>query len=484
MRSRACILRALCVACLCTLACVKNPATGKHQLSLVSEKQEIEMGKEGAQAVASTIGLYEDAELQSYVQSLGERLVAVSERRDSPWTFRVADDPAVNAFALPGGFIFVTRGILAHLDNEAQLMAVMGHEVGHVTAQHSVEQVSREQLASVGLGVGSALSPEVRRFAGVGAMGLQLLFLKFGRDAERQADKLGLRYALAADYDPREMPKVFETLGRVSDQQEGGERLPAWLATHPDPEERVIKTEARIEELGRDLEGTTVAEGRLMQNIDGIIYGDNPRDGFFRGERFYHPELRFSFDFPEGWKAANGRQVVLAQSPEGDAALQLMAAGEKSPRATLSKFLEQSGAKAAGDIKRVGAAEAVPFVAKSESGEIAGVAAALSSQGHHYLIIGFSTAERYASYESALQKSIASFAKVSDKAVLEAKPARLRAGKLAEATALSALHAEHPGTSVEQLALLNQVEVSATLPKGHYAKWVEPGTPDVNLTSR
>ena len=167
------------------------------------------MGREYDQDVAASIGLYADSGLQRYIQQFGARLAATSERPNLPWSFHVVDDPVVNAFALPGGFIYVTRGILAHLNSEAELAGVVGHEIGHVTARHSVSQMSKQQLAQIGLAVGTIASPEFERFGALASAGLGVLFLKYSRDAERQADDLGLRYMRRVNYDPREMPHVF-----------------------------------------------------------------------------------------------------------------------------------------------------------------------------------------------------------------------------------------------------------------------------------
>src|SRR5213595_4027039 len=175
-------------------ACAVNPATGSRQLMLISESQEIAMGRDYDRQVGASIGLYPDSGLQRYLQQFGTRLAATSERPNLPWTFRVVDDPVVNAFALPGGFIYVTRGIFAHLNSEAELAGVVGHEIGHVTARHSVSQLSKQQLAQLGLAVGSIASPELGRYAGLAGQAFGVLFLKYSRDNESQADDLGLRY--------------------------------------------------------------------------------------------------------------------------------------------------------------------------------------------------------------------------------------------------------------------------------------------------
>jgi len=217
-------------------ACMTNPATGKKQISLVGEGQEVEIGRQADQQVVAQIGLYQDQKVQDYVSALGKKLAAASERPNLPWSFKVVDDPAVNAFALPGGFIYVTRGLMTHLQSEAELVAVMGHEIGHVTARHGADQMTKSQLANIGLGVGAILSGH-EELVGLASQGLGLLFLKYGRDDERQADDLGLRYLVHAGYDPRPMGDVFDTLERVS-ASEGGGKVPTWLSTHPAPGDR------------------------------------------------------------------------------------------------------------------------------------------------------------------------------------------------------------------------------------------------------
>ena len=161
--------------------CAVNPATGKDQLMLVSEDQEIAMGRQADSAVITSIGLYADPVWQRYIQQFGARIAATSERPGLPWTFRVVDDPAVNAFALPGGFIYVTRGLLAHLTSEAELASVVGHEIGHVTARHTAAEMSKQQLIGLGLAAGSMASSQVAKYAGTASQALGILYLKFSR---------------------------------------------------------------------------------------------------------------------------------------------------------------------------------------------------------------------------------------------------------------------------------------------------------------
>src|SRR5256884_74723 len=255
---------ALLLAVAVAAGCAVNPATGSRQLMLVSESQEIALGRDYDKEVVASIGLYPDSALQGWIQQFALRLAATSARPNLPWPFRVVDDPVVNAFALPGGFIYVTRGILAHLNSEAELAGVVGHEIGHVTARHSASQMSKQQLAQLGLAVGAIASPELGRYAGLASQALGVLFLKYSRDNESQADELGLRYLRRGAYDPREMPHVFEMLTRVSEAQGGG-RVPEWLATHPNPENRRGRIEQEIAAGPQTFSGTAANRDSYLQ---------------------------------------------------------------------------------------------------------------------------------------------------------------------------------------------------------------------------
>src|SRR5262245_14453077 len=198
--------------------CARNPATGKKELMLVSEGQEIQMGAAYDSQVVVSIGLYPDPAVQTHVAELGKKLAATSERPNLPWTFRVVDDPSVNALAIPGGHVYITRGILAHMTNEAELATVMGHEIGHVTARHTAQQMTQQQLAGLGLAIGTIASSRIAQYAGQASQALQVMFLKFSRDDENQADQLGIRYSSRANYDSREMIHVMQMLDKIQAQ--------------------------------------------------------------------------------------------------------------------------------------------------------------------------------------------------------------------------------------------------------------------------
>ncbi|HEX5716915.1 MAG TPA: M48 family metallopeptidase [Thermoanaerobaculia bacterium] len=253
--------------------CTLNPATGSHQLNFYGEESEIEMGREADEEIVATVGLYDDPLLQDYVQDLGMEIAAASERPGLPWSFKLLDDPSVNAFALPGGFVYVTRGLMTHLDSEAELAATIGHEVGHVTARHGVNQMSKQILASVGLEVAAILDDDIADWAFAGHVGLGLLFLQHGRDDERQADDLGLRYAMRAGYDPRQMSELFGVLEAVS-KVEGVGRLPSWLSTHPDPGARRKRVEEKVAKMEGDFSNARIERDSYLERLDGMVFGD------------------------------------------------------------------------------------------------------------------------------------------------------------------------------------------------------------------
>ncbi len=464
---------------LLAVGCSINPATGKRQLTLVSESQEREMGRQYDQQIVQQLGAYEDPDLQAYVQGLGKRLAASSERPDLPWSFRVVDDPVVNAFALPGGYIYVTRGIMAHLNSEAELAAVVGHEIGHVTARHSVNQMSKAQLAQLGLGVGAILAPErMDSFGGLLQTGVGLLFLKYSRDDERQADDLGLRYLMRGGYNPWPMAEVFGLLEAVS-ASGGGGRAPGWLATHPAPENRREWAQRAIPALGQDLANRPVRREEYLDRIDGMVYGEDPRDGFFRESRFLHPRMKFQLAFPEGWTLVNQRSVVGALSPDKDAIVQLTLSAEGSARGALDKFFAQQGVTRTdggrGSIHGLPTAGA-GFTAQTEQGALEGLVAFVEYGGRVFQLTGYAPSARWAARSAAVERSLQSFDGLDDPAVLSVEPRRLRVVRADRATSLAELARRNGATvPVESLALLNQLDETARLEAGQRYKLVTGG---------
>jgi predicted Zn-dependent protease len=244
------MLLRLCAAALAAAtvsACATNPATGRREITLMSEAQEIALGKESDAQVRQEMGLYDDPDLQRYVSGIGLRLAKLSERPNLPWQFAVVDQAAVNAFALPGGFIYVTRGILPYLDSEAELAGVLGHEIGHVTARHAAQQYTRQIGGTAGLIALGVFVPAAQPFTQASQQAMGLLFLKYGRDDELQADSLGVRYAGLGNWDPEGVPAMLTTLGRLDEAAGDRKGVPNFLSTHPEPL-------ARVKEIGPEVQ--------------------------------------------------------------------------------------------------------------------------------------------------------------------------------------------------------------------------------------
>ena len=468
-------------AALLASGCATNPATGERELSFIGEQQEIQMGQEADQQIQTSFGAYDDAELQQYVQSLGARLAAASERPDLPWTFRVLDDPTVNAFALPGGFVYVTRGILTHLRSEAELAGVLGHEIAHITARHSVNQISKAQLTQLGFGLGMILVPELRPFGDLASAGMQLLFLKYSRDDESQADELGLRYMTRLDYDPRELADAMRMLARSSEIQGGSGRVPEWMASHPDPGNRAARIESLVQmEPGVDLSGALVRSEPYLQRIDGTVFGDNPREGFFEDDNlFRHPDLEFRIAFPRGWNAVNTKQAVQAMSPEQDAALELTLT-EGTPSQALNRFASQQGIQMGRSSQETvhGLRGVVSeFGVATEQGAFVGVIMFVSHGGHTYQIMGYAPEARWSRNASDIEQALFSFQEETDPRVLGARPDRLDIVRGDRALSFQAFLQRYPSDAEpEVLALINGLEGGASLPAGSLVKRVVDGT--------
>lgn len=468
------LVQSLLLLTILTMAgCARNLATGERHLNFTSENQEVEMGKQADQEISASLGLYPDASLQKYVQQLGTKLAATSERPQLPWTFRVVDDPMVNAFALPGGFIYVTRGILAHLSNEAELAGVMGHEIGHVTAQHSVHRMATDQLTQLGLGVGTMLKPDLQPYLEVAGAGLGLLFLKYSRDDESQADELGIRYMTHTHHDPHQLGEVMTMLDRVG----GGEgRVPEWLATHPSPGNRREHI-AELIKTTTSTNGSSVINGEsYLRRLDNMVFGQNPREGFFKSTTFFQPDLKFRFEFPARWKTVNQKQAVLAVSPEQDAIVQITFSSKKSAAEAANEFFSQSGLTAqragSGNIHGLRTSSG-GFTAQNEQGVLQGFAAFVEYNARVYQLLGYTSQPRWSNYESGLTQAIKSFDRLTDSRMLSVQPRHLKLVTINRNMSLTEFNRQYPsGASLEVLALINQVEPNEQLRAGQQIKRV------------
>lgn len=313
-----------------TSACtqVVNPATGKSEFTAMSPEQEKAVGQDQHPKILQQFGgEYDDADLQAYVTRIGNDLKAVSELPDLTFTFTLLNSDVVNAFALPGGYVYISRGLLALAENEAEVAGVMAHEIGHVTARHSAQRYSRGVLAQGGVTLGAVLAGVfgggnlAKTVQQIGGTGAQAYLAGYSRDQEFQSDELGVRYLTRAGYDPTAMATFLEKLGEHSElakQLAGKEDAPdpstSMFATHPRTPDRVRRAAENAASTGTD---GRIGRDDFLQRIDGMIYGDDPSQGFVRGRKFIHPKLRFSFVAPEGYQLQNTPSAVVGGDKSG-----------------------------------------------------------------------------------------------------------------------------------------------------------------------
>ena len=454
--------------------CSVNPATGQRQLALIGEQGEINMGRQADQQIVAQMGLYPDDGWQTYIQELGAQMAAKSERPDLPWTFRVIDDPIVNAFALPGGFIYFTRGILTYFNSEAELASVMGHEIAHVTARHGIEQQSKAQLAGIGLAVGAAVAgPEYRDLVGAANQGLGLLFLKFSRDHEREADDLGLRYMIRDGFRPDEMPKVFETLERVSAAQGAG-RIPGWLSTHPDPGNRAERLRQQIAGLPPDPNRIKVNRDAYLEKLGSMTFGTNPREGYAIGNTFYHPDMAFQLDFPEGWKIVNQRHQVVGVSPQQDAYVVLTLATEGSPEEAHRAFFSQNGVERGDSWRRGFNYFRTPV--NEQQRRLVGLAGHFNYGGQVFRLYTFTRDDKWRPYGRAMEGSAGSFKRLTQRRYLDVEPARVEIVRLDRDMTLAEFDRRYPSSiDLAKLAIVNGVSEDARIERGTSLKQIVGG---------
>jgi predicted Zn-dependent protease len=464
-------------------ACARNPVTGQRQFVLISESQEIAMGMQAHSEAEGEYGFVDLPALQNYVRQNGAKLAAVSHRPNLDWHYTVVDGPVINAFAIPGGYVYFTRGILAYLNTEAELAGVMGHEIGHITARHSVSQISKSQLAQVGVGAAGILSPTFGRLGNLADTALGVWFLKFGRDDERQADQLGVEYAARAGFDPREVSNFFEVLRRLSESDR--ETMPSWLSTHPDPGERVTATRAAAQEWITKLNLTpdrmAVNRDSYLRSIDGMVFGINPREGFVEEGRFYHPDLQFQITFPKGWQVENTRSAVYALDPQEGAQMQLRIAPVPAGT-TAEAYMRQLSAN--GTTPQSGGPATINgnrayialYALNGTNGQaLPGIAGFIEYRNQLYEILGVMA--NLNRYQNAIESAIRSFDRLTNSRILAMQPDRVSIYTARQGDSLDSLANRYgnPRVTADNLAVLNRIAASQPIAPGRLIKVVEKG---------
>ncbi len=313
--------------------CATNPATGESNLVLMGEDRELEIGQEEHEKVISGTTVMEDSELTEYVSSVGQRMAEVSHRPDLDYTFTVIDSPEINAFALPGGYIYINRGLLAYLDSEAELAAVLAHEIGHVTARHAVQQHARGQLSNIAANVTGVVTAVATgsgyigsEIAQLGSMWAAAGVSGFGREHELEADRLSAEYLQKAGYDPQAVIEVITVLKnqedfnvRVANQEPSYHGV---FSTHPRNDQRLQEAVSEVDAPSAE-QRRQVDPAVFREHVEGLVFGE--RQSNSSRNRYYQDALGYTLVFPDQWDVSETPSTVTATAPDGSAELHVEA---------------------------------------------------------------------------------------------------------------------------------------------------------------
>jgi len=460
--------------------CAFNPVKGKKEFSLMSEKKEQQMGDQSHPSIMATYGAYEDKKMQEFITAKGTQMARVSHRPDLKYTFNVVDSPVVNAFALPGGYVYFTRGIMAHFNNEAEFAGVLGHEIGHVTARHSAQQYSKQMLGQVLFIGGLIASPQFRQYANEASQGMQLMFLKFGRDHESQSDQLGVEYSTKIGYDSHYMADFFQTINRL--QTKAGVDIPDFMSTHPNPVDRYKNVHQMTDEMQGNMttKNFKVNRERYLQMIDGIVYGDDPKQGFVENDMFYHPVLKFQFPVPSRWKHQNSPAQFQMAPQDGKAMMQLSLAQGNTLEEAGSAFVEKHKLTIVNSQKiKVNGLPTLAFVAEQAAQQQGQAGMRLlvyiiEYNGLKYMLLGASSTQDYRNYERTFKSVMDNFDILTDQDKLNRQPDRINIEKVAKGGTLKSVLQGYnmPSKQLEELAILNGMKLTDQVKAGSLIKTI------------
>lgn len=460
------------------LSCAVNPVTGKRQLSFLSYADEDRLGRQADRQVSEQYGIYaEKAEVSDYVTELGQRLAKISHRPFLEFHFRVLDSPVVNAFALPGGYIYVTRGLLAYMNSEAELAGVAGHEIGHVAARHAASQFTKARATQIGFGVGSIfLSPSSVLFSDATQVGVGLLFLSFSRKDEEQADSLGVEYASRIGYDATHVADFFETLQRL--REKSGQDIPTFLSTHPNPANRERSTRRMAETWQKKLPPFEfmVNRGHYLSLIDGLVFGKERRHGFSKNGYFYNPLMNVQFPVPAGWSVQNSPRQVRMENPDKTAAILFSTARQSSAAKAAEAFLTSQDVR----LKRASTitvngftteVREVEFIRRKETFTV--LAYFIEKDRRIFAFQSLAKASAFENNRSAFKHTMDNFDELKNReAAQNMQPTRIKIVKVKENSTLKQVLLQHPSTelSLEGLAILNGMNLSDAVKAGESIK--------------
>ena len=476
-----------------TSGCVvsRSPVTGNKRAYAYTWQQEIALGRDADQQIVAQYGLYNDQRLTDYVTRIGEIVLSTShmrrpdtspEYRNTSFTFRVLDSPVVNAFALPGGYIYITRGLLAHLENEAQLAMVLGHEIGHVAARHASQRALEQQLGQLGLIGGAIFGQEVlgipaEEVLGLGSTAAQLLFLSYGRGDERESDLLGVEYAARAHYQAGEGANFFQSLKRI--QTQSGQTLPSFLSTHPDPGKREETIQELAASWAQEVPMTELNREAFFYVIDGLIVGENPRHGFVENGVFYHPDMQFQFQTPIGFTVINQAQQVAMVEENQRAILFLTLSDASSAQEAGRAFANQEGLTVVENGPTRSSVLPAYYVladAKTQDGqEVRLESYFIEYNSQVFNFLGYATRENYPDYQATFRRSMRNFARLTDPRILNVQPNRLVITTVSQTAPFRALVPSNLPEKLtpEDLAIMNQIELGQQINSGTQLKLIQ-----------
>jgi predicted Zn-dependent protease len=459
-----------------------NPVTGQQERTVMSEAEEVNTGRQQHEEVLKEYGRYPDEKLQAYVNDVGQRLAKQSHRAHLQWHFTVLDSPEINAFALPGGYVYVTRGIMAYLDSEADLAGVMGHEIGHVTARHGAQRATQQQTAGLGVFAASILGAvlESKGMSGAGQMASNVSqsvaagwLAGYSRDQESQADSLGAEYLARNQYNPGNMVDVIDVLKqqeRFAADRAQAEGKPApsganWLSSHPSNDQRLADIRQIAAKYTPPANSTKGPNGgyrddghaRYLQAINGMSFGESAEQGLTRGRNFYHEGLGFALTAPAGWKIQNGAEALTLINPQGSAGVVLHPVPQKV-QGSHEEVIRQLLQPTQGQLSRATfnglSASRFQGARRNEQGQVQAIRATLidGPQNHRYLMVPAARdANTLAQNQSAIQTVEESFRALTPTDRQAARPWAIRSTnypkggmpQLAQQTSLSEAQEAH-----------------------------------------
>jgi predicted Zn-dependent protease len=466
-------------------ACTQNPATGERSFTaFMSPEEEVQIGRdEHPKIVAQFGGEYADPRVREYVSRIGKSLAARSELPDLDWHFTVLNSDMVNAFALPGGYIYVTRGLLALASSEAELAGVLGHEIAHVTARHSAQRYSRGAIAQGGTVLATVIGGVLLGDTGaqlaqtVVGGGAQLALASYSRDQEFQADQLGVRYLARASYDPAAMARFLEKLQAETVLQAELAGRPnaanefSLMQSHPRTPDRVRDAIAEVGAAARP-ENPRVLRDEYLRMIDGLSWGGDPANGFVKDAVFIHPGLRFRFEVPAGFRIINNPDSVVALGPGG--AQIRFDADPKAPRGRLGAHLAGMNLQRIQELTIDGlpAATGVGRARAQNGGTFDARMALIAGSGNVWRFMFVTPAGALGRHDADFQRTLASFNQLTASQAAATRPYRVRTVRVSESDTQQSLAARMAtrDAALRRFQVLNGLNEGERLQPGQLVK--------------